>query len=188
MMVVYILAILVQAAIIVYFVRKGRAGNKSERKLDTGAISYEGVRAIAANVKQGDLQLSIPETQTLVYGVMMDWHMGESILTLVSYITGASNVYLSSGPGITGGGKNPEVGELAARFVAEGQEFLPRAVQVAQPGYPSQGCLRFHLLTNHGLFAAQEKLAHIEDTTSPWLPMFIRGNTVINEMRNGVLA
>ena len=187
MTIVYILAILVQVGIIIYFVRKGRTATKEDAgKKTQDTTTYEGTRTAAISVTPDDLKLKIPETATFVYGVVMDWDMGDNILTLAAYITGAANVYLSTGAGITGGGKNPEVAELAVTFVTDAQDFINRAVPVTSADYPSKGCVRFYLLTNKGVYAAQEQLIHFEDTTSPWLAMFIRGNTVITEMRAGL--
>jgi len=186
MTIVYIIAILVQAGILFYFWKRSRDASREgkvskERDLST----YEGARATAIGITADDLQLQIPDTRTVVYGVIMDWDMGGNILTLAAYITGAANVYLSTGAGITGGGKDPEVGELAVTFVTDAQSFIDRTIPVTSADHPSKGCLRFYMLTNKGLYAAQEKLEHIEDTTSPWLALFIRGNNVVNEIRNG---
>lgn len=186
MTIIYILAILAQAGIIIYFLKKKKAIPEEQAlpsKIDL--TTYEGARTAAIRVRGGDLGLTIPENQTFVHGIVMDWDMGAAVLTLTAYITGAANMYLSTGPAITGGGKNPEVGELAVRLVTEAQDMLLRTVAVADTGCPARGCIRFYLLTNHGVTAAQEQLIYIEDTTSPWLALFIRANTLINEMKSG---
>jgi len=185
--IIYILAIILQTGIVIYFVRRGRAEKKKILDAKSNDLStYQGARTTAIGITPDDLKLKIPETMLLVYGVVMDWDMGEEVLTLAAYITGAVNVYLSTGVGITGGGKNPEVGELAVQFVTTAQDFVDRSIPVSNADYPSKGCVRFHLLTNKGMYAAQEQLIHFEDTTSPWLALFIRGNTVITEMRAGL--
>ena len=186
MTIIYILAILAQAGIIIYFLKKNKSGaapkvTANKRDLST----YEGARATAIGISQEDLGLKVPEDRTFVYGVVMDWDMGSAVLTLAAYVTGAANVYLSTGPGITGGGKDPEAGALAVKLVTDAQDFLGRTIPVMDTGHPAKGCVRFYLLTNHGVNAAQEQLIHIEDTTSPWLALFIRANTLINEMKQG---
>jgi hypothetical protein len=187
MTIVYIIAILIQAGIIIYFLKpKKNAAKEAADKEPLNTNTYNGARTLAIGITPNDLSLKIPDTMTLVYGVVMDWDMGGHMLTLAAYITGAANVYLSTGSGITGGGKNPEVGELAVKFVTDAQEFINRTIPVSAADYPASGCVRFYLLTNKGMFAAQEQVAHFEDTTSPWLALFIRGNTVITEMRAGL--
>src|ERR1019366_9173679 len=105
MTIIYIIAILLQLGIIIYFVRRGRM--KSNRPSDTAVSgdTYEQLRNLAVNVTPAQLKLAIPESTTLVYGVVMDWNLNESVMTLAAYITGAASLYLSSGEGINGGGK-----------------------------------------------------------------------------------
>ena len=114
----------------------------------------------------------------------MDWNLNESVMTLATYITGAASLYLSSGEGFNGGGKDPAVGESAVAFVVAAQQYLGRAMPVATTDLPPKGCIRFYLLTNKGLYAAQEQMVHFEDATSPWLPLFESGSEVITGIRN----
>lgn len=182
---VYIIAILLQAGVIVYFVRRNSAMKKAvvAESAAPGLDTYAGLRGLAIKVNLEQLKLNIPDSTTLVYGVVMDWNLNESVMTLAAYITGAASLYLSTGEGINGGGKDPIVGEAAAAFVSSAQDYLVRAMPVQTTDLPPKGCIRFYLLTNKGLFAAQEVMAHFEDASSPWLPLFDAGSTVIKEIR-----
>jgi hypothetical protein len=115
----------------------------------------------------------------------MDWDMSGTVLTLSAYITGAANVAMSSGSVLTGIGKNPAIADLASTFVQLGQEYLGRTLPIASTGMPPFGTIRFYLLTNHGLYAGQEQLVSINDNSSPWLPLFFRGNMIIDEIKAG---
>lgn len=183
--IICIVGIMAQVGIIIYFLKKNKSAIKKKEKTTHDTTTYEGARAAALSVTPADLNLKIPENQTFVYGVVMDWDMGGNVLTLATYITGAANAYLSTGNSLVGGGKNPEVGEMAVRFVTDAQGFIHRTMPVSNTGYPDKGCTRFYLLTNSGIYAAQEQLKYIENTTSPWLTMFIRANTIVNDMKAG---
>lgn len=185
---IYILVILLQIGVIIYFVRRGRkqaAARKAAAAAPPphGDNSLERLRNTALNVTPAQLKLAIPDSETLVYGVVMDWNMGGTMVSLVSYITGAANMYLSSGGGISGGGKNPSVGETASELVTLAQSFIFRAAPVTTFELPPDGCVRFFLLTNHQKLAAQEQLIYLDDGSSPWLPLFVKANEVITEMR-----
>jgi len=117
---------------------------------------------------------------------VMDWHMDNVLVTLVSYITGAASMYLNTGGGVSGGGKSPTVGEAASEFVTMAQSYIHKAVPVTTFGLPPNGCVRFYLLTNHSKLAAQEQVAFFDNGTSPWLPLFEKANEVITEMRAGL--
>ena len=192
--ILYIVAILLQAGIIVYFVVRSRAGKKAkaEMKRETAdENAYENLRTVAIQVTPAQLKLAIPDDETLVYGLVMDCHIGDVIVTLTAYITGAANMYFSNGGNKIGGGKTPAVGEVAVEFVTAAQSYVYRAIRVTATELCEGGCVRFYLLTNKGIHAAQEQLRYIEDGTSPWVSIFEKGNELINLMHssgNGNIA
>ncbi len=184
---IYLVAILLQVGVIIFFVRrnKARAGNKAEDREDYPEGSYEQQRGLALSVTSVQLNLTIPDSVTFVHGVVMDWNTGDTIVSLSAYITGAANLYLSNGGGVSGAGKKPEVGEAAVKFVAAAADHIHSAVPVAGiKDMPPVGCVRFYLLTNKQIFAAQEQVKHLDDGSSSWLDVFSKGNDVIAEMRN----
>jgi len=186
MTVLYIILILLQVGVIIYFVRRGRMQRKNEYKdaAVPDSTTYEGLRNIALKVTPAQLKLKIPDTETLVYGVIMDCNVGDAIVTLSAYITGAVSIYFSNGGMKTGGGMNPSVAEAAVDLVTMAQDYIDRAIRVSATELPSQGCVRFYLLTNNGVYVAQEQLAYFENSTSAWLPLFEKANEVIGQAHN----
>ncbi|MCF8451133.1 MAG: hypothetical protein K9G49_14765 [Taibaiella sp.] len=185
---IYIVAIILQAGILVYFISrilKSRSNKKKASDIPVFATEYERTRYTALHVTQQQLNLDIPQSVTKVYGVVMDWDMNGVVLTLSAYITGAANVALSNGASVMGGGKNPAVAEQASEFVQVAQNYLLRAVPVSDTILPAIGTVKFYLLTNRGIYSAQELLSAIDDQTSPWVGLFFRGNMVVNEIKNG---
>lgn len=184
---VCVIAIVIQAAIIVFFIRRNRNIRRELQENEASSLNaptYEGLRKLAIQVTPEQLKLNIPQGTTVVYGVLMDWNLNESVMTLAAYITGAANLYLSTGEGINGGGKDPAVGESAVSFVMAAQEYLGRVLPVSATDLPPRECIRFYLITNKGLFAAQEQMIHFEDASSPWLPLFDEGSRVITGIRS----
>jgi hypothetical protein len=184
--ILYALMILLQAGVIIYFVRRNRMLKRQVGAKETmpDTDSYQGLRNLAINVTSAQLKLTIPGDETLVYGVVMDCDLGDVIVTLTAYITGAANVYFSTGGGKTGGGKSPAVGEAAVELVTTAQGYVTRAIRVSTTEECDKGCVRFYLLTNKGIYAAQEQLLHIQDGTSAWIRLFEKGNEMVNLMRN----
>lgn len=182
----YIVAIILQTGVIIYILRKNRQQKELLKQTVEQPVvdSYNGLRTLALNVSATDLKLNVPDSQTFIYGVVMDWNIGEVVVTLAAYINGAANMYLSTNEKITGGGKNPRVGNLAIGFVTSAAEYLGRAIPVAGDDVPLKECVRFYFLTNKGKFAAQEQVVYMEDKSSAWYPLFEKGNEVICEMRD----
>lgn len=186
-MLLYIVAISLQVGLLVYFAIRSRkkkqvsAGNGNP--FSEG--SYRAERYAALHVSQQQLGLSIAPDTIKVFGVVMDWEMGGTTLSLCTYITGAANALLSTGATAMGAGRNPAVAELASDFVQVAQNFILRAVPVTETGLPAPGTVRFYFLTNQGLYSAQELLADIDADNSPWTILFFRGNMVMNEIKGG---
>ncbi len=181
MTVVYILLILLQLGIIIYFIRRGRQQKEVGQPADTG--TYENLRKVALHVSAADLKIAVPDSETLVYGVVMDWNMGDVTATLATYINGAANMYLSTGGGVSGAGMDTGIAEAASELVTFTQDFAGRALPVSTTDLPPAGCVRFYLLTNKGIYAAQEQMKHFDDDTSAWLPVFEQANSIITAMR-----
>ncbi|MCD6010989.1 MAG: ribonuclease inhibitor RraB [Flavipsychrobacter sp.] len=184
---IYVVVILLQVFIIVYFMRRNRqrVGKGPIAGAEHEQGSFEHQRKMALSVTHAQLKLMIPDNITFVYGVVMDWNMGESMVSLAAYITGAANLYLGGGGGVHGAGKNPNVGEAAVKFVAIAADHIERVVPVANTDSALHpGCIRFYLLTNKCIYAGQEQVKYLDDGTSPWLEVFQKGNNVIAEMRS----
>jgi hypothetical protein len=188
MTLLYIILILLQAGILVYFMRRGRMQAKTEQETEVSPapVTYEEVRKLAINVTPGQLNLTIPPAETLVYGVVMDWDMGNAITTLAAYITGAASLGFSTGGVVKGGGLQQGVGEAASEFVVAAQDYFDRAIPINTTDLPSKGCVRFYFLTNNGISAAQENTKHFDDCSSPWLNLFLKANVVISEIQGMV--
>ena len=182
---IYIIIIILQVGVIIYFIRRGRK-QRAVKNVTAAGSNHENLRNTALHVTPAQLKLAIPDNETLVYGVVMDWNMGDTLITLVSFITGAASMYLSTGSGVLSSGKNPAAGEAASELVTLAQVYIYNAVPVTIFDMPPDGCVRFFLLTNHHILAAQEQVVFLENGTSPWLPLFEKANEVITEMRAGL--
>jgi hypothetical protein len=185
----YTFAILIQVGILVFFLRKAKkkkntstAQNQPQLHPDT----YHGKRQLALEVTPSQLGLSVQPAVTKVHGLVIDWDMNGTVLTLTAYITGAANAFLSSGSFLTGAGNNPAVAENAAMLVQMAQNYLGRCMPVNDTGLPLPGTVRFYLLTNKGIFAAQEMMAAIENDMSPWGDLFYRANGMLEEIKKTV--
>lgn len=194
---IYIIAIIAQVGILIFFLRRSLNAKKQPAKVPPPSRqevnapapdSYEAARLAALHVTAQQLGLQIPAAVTKVYGVVMDWDMGGTVLSLIAYINGGANALLSSGATVTGAGADPEVAKQASEFVQVAQDYLNRGVPVSDLGYPPPGTVRFYLLTNKGMFAVQELLSLINDNSSPLLGLFFRGNMVLDEIKSSKIV
>ena len=191
MVYIFIAAIII-GGLVYYFTKKGSTGASENlvsnaQQLDTTHEGkdnpYEGLRDMTLNVTPDQLRLTLPNDQTEVYGVVMDWDVGSGIATLTSFATGDASMYLSSGGGMIGGGHHENVSKAAKAFIDKAQTYLNRTNKTEATSLPDKNSVRFYLLTNKGKYSAQENLQNFDNNSSTWLPLFEEGNRVISELR-----
>lgn len=182
----YIVLGVSQVALLVYYflyMRRKKTKEEDRRAAVTKEFPYEALRAVALNSSPGAMLSSIPEGETAVYSIVMDWHMGNDIVTLITTVMGDATLYVRSGGGIIGAGKHPTVSRTAQHFTAAGHAHMQHATPVTGTPLPQPNCVQFFLLTNNGKFYGTDLLTNIENKTSLWLPLFEEANKVIAEMR-----
>lgn len=145
--------------------------------------AFEGLRNMAFSATPEQLKLSLPNDETVVYGVIMDWGMDGATATTVSYQTGDASMYLSSGGGIIGGGQHQNVNSAAKQFVSLAKAYLDKATKTETTDLPITDQVKFYFLTNNGIFVGQDNMKNIENNSSEWLKLFEEGNKVLTELR-----
>ncbi|MES2704697.1 MAG: hypothetical protein V4649_18800 [Bacteroidota bacterium] len=179
--ILYIILIVIQVGVVVFFIRKSRA-NAAKRKAISKDDVYTVFRKQAVSVTPGQLKIAIPNSETLVYGVVMDMDLGNAMVTVAAYLTGAASMYFSTGEGQSGGGKSPVVGEAAVDFVTAAQDYLDKARLVPAIEPPLKRSMRFYLLTNQHMYLLEEDLNRLETNSSQLAGLFQMGNEVIRRM------
>ncbi len=159
-------------------------GTSKPKVYQTKENAFEGLRNMAFSAIPEQLGLSLPTDNTVVYGVIMDWQMGEATASTVAYQTGDASLYLSSGGGVIGGGQHQNVNSSVKQFVSLAQTFLDKTTKTETTPLPSTDEVKFYLLTNHGIFVGQEQMKNFENNSSTWLKLFEEGNNVLTELRN----
>ena len=143
---------------------------------------YQNLRDLALHTKTDDIGITVPDGSS-VYGIVMDWDLGEGIVTLIAFKTGDASMYLSSGGGMIGGGQHDAVREAVFSYLKKSQEYLSQTNQSQATSLPDKNCIQFYLLTEDGIYHAKETMANIENQTSAWLALFAEANNVITELR-----
>lgn len=157
---------------------KTQTANKTEQQENP----FNDLRQMALSATPEQLGLETPD-ETEVFGIVMDWDLGDGIATVAAYETGDASMYLSSGGGVIGGGQHDNVRQAVFPYVQLGQGFLTKAEKTESTPLPDKDCVRFYLLTNKGIFYSQEKMKNIESENSDWLKLFEEANKVLTELR-----
>ena len=143
---------------------------------------YPGLRNQAINVTPEQLQLQL-DNDNDIYGLVMDWNMGDAIVTVISFKTGDASVYLSTGQAFIGGYAHETVINAAKQFVAEGEKYLSKATKTDNTEPTNENKVDFYFLTKSGKYYIEDDFGKIENETSDFFGLFESANQVITEYR-----
>ncbi len=153
------------------------------RKVDPQNNPYHDLRNLAFGATMEQIGVELPADQTKIYGVIMDWDLGEGTATLVAFLSGDASLYLSSGGGVIGGRGHDNVKQAAAAFISKAENYLSKTVKTDSTPLPGKDGVKFYFLTNKGKFVGQEEVKNFDNNSSPWLDLFEEGNKLITEIR-----
>ena len=153
-------------------------------KVDPNNNPYHDLRNLALNATEEQIGVKLPTDQTKIYGVIMDWDLGEGTATLISFLSGDASLYLSSGGGIIGAGGHENVKLAVTAFIVKAEKYLNKSIKTETTPLPESNGVKFYFLTNKGKFVGQENMINFENNSSEWLDLFEEGNKLITEIRN----
>lgn len=162
---------------------KRRRVDLSESVQRATAILYADMRAHALATTPQMLGINVPEDVRTVYGVVIDWSIGNSVATIVAFANGDAGLYLNIPGGIIGGEMPEAVQEAARQLVSQAQTMFDLTVDRAEAPVATTNEVRFSLITNRGIRIAAEPTPNIEGRTSPWNPLFDRSNELLATIR-----
>ena len=157
-----------------------QGGNVEKTKVKDNP--YIGLRNQAINVTPEQLQLQL-ENDNDIYGLVMDWNMGDAIVSVISFKTGDASVYLNTGQAFIGGYAHETVINAAKQFVTEGEKYLQKATKTDNTEPTKENKVDFYFLTKSGKYYIEDDFVKIENETSELFGLFEAGNQVITEYR-----
>ena len=117
-----------------------------------------------------------------VYGVLMEWRMGEHETTLVSLNDGSASLYSSSAMGVIEGVDSESAREASIRFVRTAEKFYAEARVAEEFPYPLGGHTFFYLLCFDGVRVMVSHTDMLADRRDPRHELWGGGQRVVNEL------
>jgi hypothetical protein len=118
-----------------------------------------------------------------VFGVAMDWPIGEHIATVVSALDGSASLYTTSTFGVIGGAGHEPVRAAAQRFVRMAEGHHDEALPTATYPYPGPGKVRFYLRTFTDVRVIETEATSAYSSSGPYSTLFRGGQAVLTELR-----
>ena len=123
--------------------------NENVTKTKVKENPYPKLRAQAINVTADQLKLELNDDKA-VYGIAMDWNIGDAVVTVFSFTTGDASVYISTGQVFIGGYAHKTVINAAKEFAALGQDYILKASKTDKTEPTNESKVDFYLLTKSG--------------------------------------
>jgi len=121
-----------------------------------------------------------------VWGVVMDWPLGNATASVVALCDGNASLYTTGTFGVIGGVGRDEVRRAATALVRDADALHGEAKSTTDRSYPKADRVRFYLLTFNGLRVLEDDRNAIEAGKSRYSPLFARAQEVLTELRRVV--
>jgi hypothetical protein len=118
-----------------------------------------------------------------VFGVAMDWPLGEHIATVVSALDGSASLYTTSTFGVIGGAGHEPVRAAARRFVTMAEGHHDEASPTSTYPYPGPGKVRFYLRTFADVRMIESDASAVYSASGRYSTLFRGGQAVLTELR-----
>jgi hypothetical protein len=142
------------------------------------------LREMAITTPPSKLGFTSDADYPTVYGVLVDWPLGDQTATVLAMRDGTASLYTTSTFGMIGGVGHAEVREAAARLVRSAEQFAKAAEPVDSYPYPPEGTAYYYLLTYSGVRRLSGDLDAIEQGSDPTTDLFFAAQDEITELRN----
>ncbi|MCX7852288.1 MAG: hypothetical protein N2383_05845 [Caldilineales bacterium] len=147
------------------------------------AEPYINLRSMILSANPKDIGIEPSETVRNVWGVLMEFQVSGTVVTLVSLADGTTSMYFGNGGGIIGAGQHDEVAMVSRSFVALAESFYSQAEPTTEFPLPLPARVRFYFLTFSGIRTTerdQDRLIRQDDSFSS---LFYASNEVITQIR-----
>ncbi len=143
---------------------------------------YDNMRNMAFSIKSEQLDLNEFDKND-VYGIISEMDINGATATVVTFITGDTSLYLSTGGGFIGAGQHESVREIVKKYVKNGQKYLGKGMFIEKSNLPSKGMTKFNFLTNTGIYCIEKKTSELESGKSEFSNLFMEMNEIITQIR-----
>ena len=117
-----------------------------------------------------------------VYGVLMEWPLGKTTVTVTSFASGDASLYTSSGFGVIGGVTHEKVRAVAKKLTSVADKYYNAATPNNVFPRPTAGKVRFVLLGYKGRRAIEGDIPSYSESGMVY-DLFAAGQDVLTQLR-----
>ena len=130
-----------------------------------------------------DLGLKPTREYPRVCGVLMDWPIQTTTVTVVSLSTGDASIYTTGTFGVLGGIGNEAVRNAARNFVKVAETHYDDSAPTKDYPYPKAGRVRFYLVCYDGVRVIDADLDSVSAGKDKCSDLYVEGQGVVTALR-----
>jgi hypothetical protein len=146
-------------------------------------VTGKALRIMALNTSPKDLGFFPDQDYPKVYGILMDWRVGEETASILAMRDGTASLYTTSTFGVLGGRKHEKVRRAAEQCTKIANQFLDRSTPTVNFAYPKEGEVFFYLLTYEEVRVCIGYEKAINQGNDQTRPLFAAAQNVLTELR-----
>jgi hypothetical protein len=145
------------------------------------------LREMVLAMQAKDLGLSSSPEYPRLFGVVMDWPVGDETATVVAISDGTASLYTTSTFGIIGGQAHASVRAAGKKFIENAERYYDESALATSHPYPPKDKIAFYLLCYDGVRLVSADLSSTQAGASRHATLFSAGQEVLTQLRKTIL-
>jgi glycine/D-amino acid oxidase-like deaminating enzyme len=156
---------------------------ESSTTVDKSAEIFQALRNKLLSLVPQEVDIIPTPEHPHVWGVLMEFVLSRSVVTLAGLVDGTTSLYYSTGGGILGSGNHPIVGAAAREMVSKAEAALEFFQPVSEYPFPDEGFIRFYALTFNGIHMAECPDVDLQDQKHGLSELYDAAQNLITQIR-----
>ena len=142
---------------------------------------YENMRQLAFNVTAEDLGLAIGPNQPI--GVIVEFGMAGTIVTLAAFADGAVSMYIKGGPVMIGAGEREAPRKAGLALVEVASKLVGEMAETDSFPLPEGSSMRFYARVPGRILTHEESVEELMAEGNHFGPLFLAANNLLTQIR-----
>ncbi len=144
---------------------------------------YTRLRNMALETDPAKMGIAVDPNGQEPYGVIMDMGLSNGVATLVSFSTGDTSLYYSTGGGMLGGGGHQTVANASKRLVSLAGNYTSKMQKTITFPLPARDKVRFYVRTPQGVLTAEVDQQDLSKSSNDFSALYAAAQDVITQFR-----
>ena len=144
---------------------------------------YTGLRSTIISTDPHDIGIEQNELVPNIWGVLMEFQIEGTPITLASLADGTTSLYLGNGGAFIGAGEHEQAAIVSMELIALAETYLSKMVPNSDLKFQAEDDVNFHFLTFDGSYTIIINEEDLINGGHDFSPLFYKADDVITQIR-----